>query len=113
MSQTATEEMTSAEGMAWKETAERHRRNEQYYRSLVEQIGNAIGAPSQIADDGSISEDVLCAKVPELVDKLVDALATACPFCGDTGYNKLGLKRHLEVVCTEFRSIVLSTATAG
>lgn len=53
------------------ECARQHLRNEEYYRGLVVQIGESIGDASYIADDGTRSEDVLCAKVPELVAALV------------------------------------------
>lgn len=52
---------------AWKETALLHHRNEQYYRGLVVKIGEMLGEAAYIADDGGRAEDVLCAKVPELV----------------------------------------------
>ena len=53
----------------WMETAALNQRNTDYYRGLVIQIGETIGKESYVADDGSISQDVLCAKVPELVIK--------------------------------------------
>lgn len=51
----------------WRVCAARHCRNEDYYRGLVVQIGEHLGDESYIADDGTRSEEVLCAKVPELV----------------------------------------------
>lgn len=56
-----------AERNAWVETAATFSLNEDYYRSLVIAIGEMLGDDAYIADDGSRSEDVLCAKVPELV----------------------------------------------
>ena len=56
-----------AERDNWEETAKRHYRNEEYYRGLLIKCGETIGAESYISDDGSIQEDVLCAKIPELV----------------------------------------------
>jgi hypothetical protein len=53
---------------AWERTAAQFCRNEEYYRGLVVRIGKAIGDQAYIAEDGSRSEDVLCAKVPELVE---------------------------------------------
>lgn len=53
------------------ETASQHLRNEEYYRDLVEQIGEAIGEQAYIADDGVKHDRVLCAKVPELVFDLI------------------------------------------
>ena len=53
----------------WMDTAAQNQRNSDYYRGLIERCGKAIGRLAYIADDGSVSEDVLCAKVPELVEK--------------------------------------------
>ena len=53
---------------AWMDTAAQNQRNTEYYRGLLVKCGEAIGDKAYIADDGSISQDVLCAKIPELVD---------------------------------------------
>ncbi|MCG7904612.1 MAG: hypothetical protein JAY60_19580 [Candidatus Thiodiazotropha weberae] len=53
---------------AWMQTAAQHHRNADYYRGLVERCGKAIGNRAHICDDGSRSEDVLCAKVPEIIE---------------------------------------------
>ena len=55
----------------WMETARQNQRNTDYYRDLVVQCGEAIGKEAYIQDDGGIVEDVLCAKVPELVREIV------------------------------------------
>jgi len=55
----------------WMDTGAQHCRNECYYRSLVVRCGDALGDAAKTCDDGSKSEDVLCAKVPELVEALV------------------------------------------
>ena len=55
----------------WEETALRENRNAAYYRSLVVQIGQTIGTAAYVQDDGGIADDVLCAKVPELVATLL------------------------------------------
>ncbi len=47
-------------------------RNKEYYRNLLIQIGEIIGKEAYISDDGSIQDSVLCAKLPELVQDLVD-----------------------------------------
>lgn len=60
---------------AWMESTAFHLTNEQYYRGLVVQIGDIIGPESKIANDGSVMEDVLCAKVPELIQKMKNKLA--------------------------------------
>lgn len=51
----------------WKDTAAQMCSNMEYYRGLVEKIGNMLGEEAYISDDGSRQQDVLCAKVPELV----------------------------------------------
>ncbi len=61
-------EQAIAERNAWIESAMTFSRNEDYYRGLVEQIGRLLGSDAYIADDGSISQDILCAKVPEMVE---------------------------------------------
>ena len=51
----------------WMGTAAQNQRNTDYYRGLLVQCGEAIGSQAYISDDGSKQDDVLCAKVPELV----------------------------------------------
>jgi len=51
----------------WMDTAAQNQRNADYYRGLVVKCGEAIGESAYIADDGVRHEDILCAKVPELV----------------------------------------------
>jgi hypothetical protein len=60
-------EQLERERDAWSETANRHCRNEDYYRGLVVAIGKLLGPEAYISDDGSVQQDVLCAKVPEIV----------------------------------------------
>jgi hypothetical protein len=55
---------------AWEDTAFQEAGNTQYYRDLVVQIGEMLGPEAKTADDGSYMDTVLCAKVPELVEKL-------------------------------------------
>ena len=59
----------------WMDTAAQNQRNTDYYRGLLVRCGEAIGKRAYIADDGGISEDVLCAKIPELVEKAFSILA--------------------------------------
>ena len=61
----------------WEESARQYHRNTQYYRNLLVKIGETIGSESYVADDGSISEDILCAKLPELVTALQEEVAKA------------------------------------
>lgn len=55
----------------WKETAAFHCRNELFYRGLITQIGEMFGKEAYISDDGSVQQDVLALKVPELVAELL------------------------------------------
>lgn len=47
-------------------------RNTDYYRSLVIQCGTRLGPEAFTADGGTVMQDVLCAKVPAMVHKLID-----------------------------------------
>lgn len=60
----------------WMETAAIYSRNVEYYRGLLIKCGEIIGDSAYICDDGSKSEDVLCAKIPELVKDLVEKSKT-------------------------------------
>lgn len=71
---------------AWEETAAQYARNADYYRGLVVKIGNMFGVKAYTADDGSISESVLCAKVPDLVAELMGGQhPKMCLGCGGHG----------------------------
>lgn len=52
----------------WMETAARNQRNTDYYRGLLERCGKAIGDRAFTADDGTRMADVLCAKVPDIIE---------------------------------------------
>jgi len=60
----------------WMEVAAQNQRNTDYYRGLVERCGRAVGREAYIQDDGGVCEDVLCAKVPELVERM--CIASPC-----------------------------------
>ena len=53
----------------WINCAAQHHRNEDYYRGLVQRIGAMLGPDAFTQDDGGVVDDVLCAKVPGLVQK--------------------------------------------
>jgi len=68
---------TSVEGLAqtinnWIEAAAQNQRNTDYYRGLVVRCGEAIGKQAFTQDDGGLCEDVLCAKVPALVESIIN-----------------------------------------
>lgn len=68
----ATIEEAIRERNGWCETAAQHLRNEEFYRGIVCQIGEMFGVAAKTSDDGSIQEDVLALRVPELVAALVN-----------------------------------------
>lgn len=53
----------------WMDEAARAYRNSEYYRGLIERCGRAIGDRAYQCKDGSRSEVVLCAKIPEIIEK--------------------------------------------
>lgn len=62
---------------AWLRTAREYSNAAEFYRGLVEQVGETLGDECYIADDGTRSKDVLALKVPEVAKKLkakLDAL---------------------------------------
>ena len=52
---------------SWMAAAAQSQRNVDYYRGLLERCGKAIGVRARTADDGTIMDDVLCAKIPEII----------------------------------------------
>ena len=67
-----TERIKQLEGALenWIQSAAKFARDAEYYRGLVERIGRALGPDVYTADDNSKSDTVLCAKVPELVERM-------------------------------------------
>lgn len=65
---------------AWMDSAAQHLRNETFYRELIIRCGNVLGPEAKTSDDGSVQQDVLALKVPEIVEKkaYVDADGFAC-----------------------------------
>jgi hypothetical protein len=59
---------------AWIETVRQHAKNEEYYRGLLDQIGALLGEAAYTSDDGSVQDEVLRAKLPELVASKVSEL---------------------------------------
>jgi hypothetical protein len=51
----------------WMDVAAQNERNTCYYRELLEECGRIIGDQAYISDDGTVQDDVLYAKIPELV----------------------------------------------
>jgi len=66
-----------AERDGWKDSAAQFLRNQEFYQGIVKQIGETFGVAARTSDDGSIQDDVLALKVPELVTELQAELAVA------------------------------------
>lgn len=56
---------------AWMQTASQGYRGAEFYRDLLDECGRALGVEAYTSDDGSIQQDVLALKIPELVKKLI------------------------------------------
>lgn len=55
----------------WLDTAAQMSRNADFYRGIVHQVGEMFGDAAKLSDDGSVQQEVLALKVPELVQALV------------------------------------------
>lgn len=60
---------------AWMDTSAQAYRDADFYRGIIYQIGDMFGVEAKTSDDGSVQQDVLCLKVPELVSKLISKKA--------------------------------------
>ena len=67
--------MTAAK--AWEETARDAYKSLAYYQNQLRRVGMLFGAAAYTADDGSVHDAVLLAKVPELVHRLYLAAVSA------------------------------------
>ncbi len=54
----------------WEKEATRCQRNTEYYVSLLDDIARTFGKRAFISDDGSVQQDPIRAKMPELVRNL-------------------------------------------
>ena len=61
----------------WMNTAAQENRNTQYYQGLLDMCGPSLGISAYTAEDGSIHDSVLRAKVPLEVARLAFKLALA------------------------------------
>lgn len=59
-----------AERDNWENSAAQFVRNADFYQDIVVQIGEHFGALAKTSDDGTVQQDVLALKVPELVEAL-------------------------------------------
>ncbi len=62
------------EKAAWENDARQAQDNTTYYRGLVIHIGQLFREAAHTQDDGGRSENILCAKVPGLVERVVEAI---------------------------------------
>lgn len=76
-----------AERDNWKRTASAYANDAAFYQGVVRQIGEMFGDAAKTSDDGTLQQDVLALKVPELVADLkaagtfadgIEAAAKAC-----------------------------------
>lgn len=58
----------------WEGVALQHCKNEFFYKELIRKTGENFGVEVHTSDDGSIQQDVLALKVPELVEELINKL---------------------------------------
>lgn len=58
----------------WMETAAQAQQDLDYYRGLLDRIGLLFGQEAFTADDGGLHDEVLRAKVPELVEEAMKEL---------------------------------------
>lgn len=101
-----------AERDGWEESTRFHLNNEMFYRGIVSQIGEMFGVAAKTSDDGSVQQDVLALKVPELVATLHAAMAVK-----DAAIKQLdaiyrsGLDEQPE--CPQWLATALSTTPAN
>lgn len=57
--------------VGWMLTARDYAKSSEYYRNLLVQIGRDFGHAAYVADDGTVMEDPIVAKIPELVQALL------------------------------------------
>jgi hypothetical protein len=52
---------------AWMATAAQESRNMEYYRGVLDEVAEVLGEDAYLADDGSVSDSPLRARIPQLV----------------------------------------------
>lgn len=83
-----------SEAACWMDTARQHAKNEEFYRDLLDQTAVALQNPDVYkSDDGSIQQDPVRLKIPELVAKL-----------HAMGCENLSLLAHQTALLDKFRS---------
>lgn len=69
--------LAEASRNGWKEDCERQTRNTLYYMAQMDRIAKHLGPEVFVADDGSVSEDPIRAKIPEMVASMAYDLSEA------------------------------------
>lgn len=88
----------------WRETAEQCQRNTEFYRGIVQQIGEMFGDAAKTSDDGSLQDSVLALKIPELVANL--RAAAPAPKATTCTWNQDGFDRDIWATsCKKYFSI--------
>jgi hypothetical protein len=83
-----------SEAACWMDTAQQHAKNEAFYRDLLDQTAMALQNPDVYkSDDGSIQQEPIRLKIPELVAKL-----------HAMGCENISLLAHQTVLLDKFRS---------
>lgn len=60
-----------AERDGWMDSARQFSNGQDFYQGIVRQVGEMFGKEAITSDDGSVQDDVLALKVPDLVAKLM------------------------------------------
>lgn len=72
------------EGLArWIKSAAISMKNTEYYYSIIEEAGKLLGPDAYTCDDGTVSQDVLAAKIVELVQQRVQTIRTITSTLGN------------------------------
>ncbi len=79
-----------------------HKAEEYYWRLQREYIIYVDNHLFNGSWDMAINQIKLLTKEGKVKEELID-----CPFCEETGFDKIGLKLHLEKWCDEFKNTVL------
>lgn len=66
----------AGEGCAWYDFAKQLSNDVEFWRGLVLRCGEVFGVEARTADDGSVADSVLALKVPELVERQSQEIAT-------------------------------------
>ena len=55
----------------WYDSAAMFHNNERYYRRLLEEIAGIVGVEAFTANDGTVYDNALCIKLPEIIRRLL------------------------------------------